>query len=322
MKKTLICFVLVVPAIAMAQLPGDFNCSGSVNGLDIPHLFSLLSQGLLDTTTCTWDNGDLNYDGLYHTVADWRQIFYYVGQRPPDSPPWPFDIHLLTIESAVASPGDTVDLAINAIMADTITDIMIHVETDRTYLLDWMPYDLPCVRNGWYRGDELFCWEASEDIEGGYFLPDGYTLLGHLRFFISSDCPPGTTIPIDFSLDRYYPNGFANFSYPTYFVRPGMVGGTILVEASAVDDNPEVPDYALRLSGYPNPFNARIAITVDGSDDAAIFVYDIAGRRVAELRADGGMAVWNAVGYSSGIYFARAVAGDRTSPPIKLIYQR
>ena len=62
--------VLLSSAISLAQLPGDFNCNGRVNAVDLTYLVNQLHSGLIDTESCTWQNGDLNSDGLYHTIAE------------------------------------------------------------------------------------------------------------------------------------------------------------------------------------------------------------------------------------------------------------
>jgi hypothetical protein len=62
------------------------------------------------------------------------------------------------------------------------------------------------------------------------------------------------------------------------------------------------------LSAHPNPFNSSTTISVN--IDAFIGIYDITGRRVAILHAQEGQAVWDASGVSSGVYFARAQAGN------------
>jgi hypothetical protein len=70
------------------------------------------------------------------------------------------------------------------------------------------------------------------------------------------------------------------------------------------------------ISAYPNPFNS--SITISTNQDAPIAIYDITGRRITTLHAENGKVVWDASGYSSGVYFARVVGGE-ASKSIKLI---
>jgi hypothetical protein len=56
--------LVVIPFNSYAQVPGDINCSGSFNGLDITYLVNYLSHWVgaapfMDTTTCAWENGDM-----------------------------------------------------------------------------------------------------------------------------------------------------------------------------------------------------------------------------------------------------------------------
>jgi hypothetical protein len=70
-------------------------------------------------------------------------------------------------------------------------------------------------------------------------------------------------------------------------------------------------------SNYPNPFNSTTAIAFDLPKPASVTVdiYNILGQRVTRLvnkpyPAGHHQALWNASKASSGIYFARIVAGD------------
>jgi hypothetical protein len=80
----------------------------------------------------------------------------------------------------------------------------------------------------------------------------------------------------------------------------------------------ELPE-GITLTCYPNPFNAATTIT----GEAEIAIFDITGRRVATLHAAKGRAVWEPKNLSSGVYYARAVAGEGpgwAAQAIKLVY--
>jgi hypothetical protein len=72
------------------------------------------------------------------------------------------------------------------------------------------------------------------------------------------------------------------------------------------------------LSAYPNPFNSSTTLSLDIAKDTEITIFDITGRLVKSLKAENGKAVWDAAGFSSGLYFAQFQAGDKTQT-IKLI---
>jgi len=86
----------------------------------------------------------------------------------------------------------------------------------------------------------------------------------------------------------------------------------------AVSDNQENIPTSLSISAYPNPFNFSTTLSLGNYVDAEIGIYDITGKLVEKLKADKGQAVWDAAGFSSGIYFARAQEGNSLKS-IKLI---
>jgi hypothetical protein len=106
-----------------------------------------------------------------------------------------------------------------------------------------------------------------------------------------------------------------------FYYRRGILRGP----DGVADEGPDA-QVELSLSAYPNPFNSATAITIEGGGEAEIDIFDITGRRVAALNAHDGRAVWDATGYSSGVYFARAAdvrqgsVSARVSSIIKLVY--
>lgn len=80
----------------------------------------------------------------------------------------------------------------------------------------------------------------------------------------------------------------------------------------------ERPQTVRLLAPYPNPFNpaTRISFELPESQHVTVGVYDITGRKIADL-ADGRYSAgqhtltWNAGNRASGLYLIRMTAGDR-----------
>jgi hypothetical protein len=89
------------------------------------------------------------------------------------------------------------------------------------------------------------------------------------------------------------------------------------VSTDVVEREYQILPNKIQLSAYPNPFNSATTITITGTEQAEIGIYDITGRLITTLHAIGGQTLWDAGGYSSGLYFAR-VAGEKAGT-IKLI---
>jgi hypothetical protein len=97
-------------------------------------------------------------------------------------------------------------------------------------------------------------------------------------------------------------------------VEPAMAAflqSVALYIVHSVEDEPGgiIPQDIGLLQNYPNPFNSTTNLTLNSPTDAAIAIYDITGKQVATLDATNGRAIWDADGYSSGIYYARVVSG-------------
>ena len=103
---------------------------------------------------------------------------------------------------------------------------------------------------------------------------------------------------------------------------PGIINSTYVVSINQ-DEAIKIPkDFAL-MQNFPNPFNPSTSINYEIPEQSRIniSVYDILGRKTVEL-ANGEAAPgrhcfnWNAVSYSSGIYFIRmsaeSVSGARS----------
>jgi hypothetical protein len=90
--------------------------------------------------------------------------------------------------------------------------------------------------------------------------------------------------------------------------------------ASGIEDNdsPRIPKQKSLLSAYPNPFNSSTTISLLGIMDAQITIFDITGRQITAFNTVGSKVVWNASGFPSGLYFARAQT-EKKSEIIKML---
>jgi hypothetical protein len=114
-----------------------------------------------------------------------------------------------------------------------------------------------------------------------------------------------------------------------------IVGGTSLADmqsnadaaivaydaiTSIEGDFAELPEEFSLSQNYPNPFNARttIAFTIPTAGQVKLEAYDLLGRKVETIldtRLDAGKHsfVWDCSRLSSGVYFYRLTAGDRST---------
>jgi hypothetical protein len=94
-----------------------------------------------------------------------------------------------------------------------------------------------------------------------------------------------------------------------------------------VDDLPVIPHAFGLMQNYPNPFNSSTILRYDlpMTSSVTIDIYDILGRKVETLlvvkkQAGSHQVTWEAAGFSSGIYFYRLQAADKSySRPMTVI---
>ena len=95
----------------------------------------------------------------------------------------------------------------------------------------------------------------------------------------------------------------------------------VLDYQTGIDDDVEIADsYDLKLTCYPNPFNAaaRISFVLDASQPIRLDICNILGQHVQtlldkNLPAGEHHLTWNAQAIPSGIYFARLQSSSRTA---------
>ncbi len=311
MLITLALMIISVPA-ALAQLPGDFNCNGETFEIgDLTYLVHLTLQDVLDTSSCTWRNGDLNLDSLNHTIADWRQCMLIgAGDTLGDNPPMPNYLDSIIIGDVWAMPGESILMPVMINLAEPAFDISMHFQYDNTYLynpilLDWSGQLLepPIVR-----GEDIYWQKFPVGVRA--ILNPGRYGLAYLNLTLRENIPVDTSFIIQLVAGDYYPSGFANVSFPTYFIRPVLIGGTVHVTPTGIDDNARPEKFDLNLANYPNPFNAQTSIEyiLPKSDNVSITIYDLLGRKTASLvngfqSAGPHSILWDASSQPSGIYF-------------------
>jgi len=112
----------------------------------------------------------------------------------------------------------------------------------------------------------------------------------------------------------------ANLYLQEFKARYAESGGADTLIVGVADFAAEVPEEFGLSQNYPNPFNpsTRLTLSVPGLERVTVEVYDLLGRRVAQL-VDGVLAPglhtveWNASGVASGLYLCRASVGRWSS---------
>jgi hypothetical protein len=337
--KTILClFILLLPlSLSFAQnLTCDFNGNNLLDIHDILALINRLNhQTPFDTLQGYWRLGDCDCDSVHLTVADLfslnnRLIFgegYGHGRRINSA------TDTLSMTDIPGSPGQMISVPINLATSDSISGFQFYIRFD--------PQILQYI--GLASADSLGANETPYTIDGGvaqyYRLPHNMILhesVAWVNFRVNPDLvPPLETFVLfgDYVNHAVY-SALARVNLGAVppdseitFIRPVRRTAHInIVEAGTESGTPD--NYELDLSGYPNPFNSSVTIeyTIATESPVRLTIFDITARKVAQISqgtqlAGHHLAVWNADGMSSGIYFVLLEAGDKTRS-IKLILQK
>ena len=111
--------------------------------------------------------------------------------------------------------------------------------------------------------------------------------------------------------------GLCSFNDAAYFDDFSLVpvsGGSVVTEAAGFPQGAEI-------AVYPNPFNPLVTIRVRGVGNLSLSVFDLHGKKVADLRRGNKQSVsgarftelvtWDARNAPAGIYLIRARSGDK-----------
>ncbi len=311
MRKIVIVSILLLAIPAFGQTPGDINCNGiPYEVTDIVAAVNLLSGGcsLESIPTCTLRNGDMDNDGFGLTIGDVLLFENGIVIPPPyrDYPRQPA-LDTLRVESAQAYPGQTLSLDMGLVTSDTLLGLEFYLAREFQYIaidnfINESSFDVltqSCSGN-------LFAYFRPSD-RSHVILPGSYHL-GHLVISVNPDIDQSVTTAINFSSEpsRICYTGLANFG----FFEPILVNSTIVVNPTGIIGNADALPDQITLEAYPTPFNAQTTLFLTGMTKAEISIFDLTGRRIASLNAENGKVVWDARGFSSGIYFARAYGND------------
>lgn len=176
---------------------------------------------------------------------------------------------------------------------------------------EWLqPYLTIPSGTGWQKYDI-----TGGELSGEFYVAVLYDGIGHP--LIGADPPSGNgrAYEYDFSQKSWYklppPNDY------TLFIR-----ATVKTTTAVTEIDTKVPDKFSLEQNYPNPFNPTTTIryALPVGTDVRVSVYDISGRRVADLvnnyqSAGTYNVTWNGMNdmgerVSSGIYFCRIKAGS------------
>jgi len=337
--KTKICLlILLLPlSFSIAQdLTCDFNGN---NVLDIPDIIAFIGrlnhQSPFDTLQGYWRLGDCDCDSVHLTIADLfslnnHLIFgegYGHGRRMNSS------TDTLSMADLPGSPGQMISIPVNLATSDSIRGFQFYIRFDPQML---QYFGLASV-------DSLGAGEQPYTIDGGvaqfYRLPHNMILhesVAWVNFRVNPDLVPPLETYVLFAdnVNHAIYSAIARVNLDAVppdseitFIRPVKRTAHIsIVEAGTESETPD--KYELDLNGYPNPFNSSVTIEYAIAIDSPVrlTIFDITGQKAAQISqgtqlAGQHLAVWHADGMSSGIYFVRLEAGDKTRS-LKLILQK
>ncbi len=305
---------LLVAADSYGQIPGDFNCNGIPDELsDMVVLFSIMTFHTppIDPTGCTWYAGDINSDGLYHTIADWMQ---FVGFFHGDNPPQPYDLDTIAVADAVGAPGESLELPIHFKSVDSLSGLLVQLKVDTLF------FENLSISPG-LDSLETYQYIAGESVFVDHIAPlgAGHYHLANLNLSIRDDAPVDTHTTIILVAGGYYPSAFANISNPTYLIRPILILGTVRIEMTDIEGDAHPDKLSLDLSNYPNPFNSSTVIrySLDAPSHVKLTIFNILGNQIAillDLDSPAGLheIVWDGSDLPSGVYFYRLTTSEET----------
>lgn len=308
--------LLTIPAYAQEGC-GDLNCNGICYEVsDLVLCFIAVGDrcSIDYFEQCTFDNGDVDGDGIALTIADAMLLLYIInGVDAPDFSRHP-ESDTIMIQTANAAPGETLELPLFIKTIDTLSAFQLAVQADSDLVTVDSVIFIDSLMKAFSTCDGyLYGFGLSEDVwEGGdyTYLPGEYHV-ADIVVTVNPDIVEPVTIYLEFLNDPENTRNTAFSNAP--LVLPVTVDGEIQIIPTGTDDNEsdQIPR-DLAINAYPNPFNGNTNIAVRSDCRTELVIYDIVGRAVRRFAVDEGLnfLVWDATDnfgaeLGSGVFFAR-----------------
>jgi hypothetical protein len=315
--------IILLAAPAFAQVPGDLNCNRFIDVNDLVHALNLVRNCEISHSECSRRNGDIDGDGRSMTIGDLLFVPFLIipDSLPPDYSRHP-DLDTIMVESAIASPGETLALPLWVKTVDTLVSLQLLLELDTDYL----EFDTVIVYNNFPLVQKncdgnIYCYAMGDFPISTILLLPGNHHIADIMVTVKLENDTPVTTSISFAADppRALYTGFANSS----FFEPIMVDAEIeILPLTAIEAPDETVPTDFSITAYPNPFNDALNISVYSDRATAITVYDIMGRpvRTFDISSGSNLVNWNATdnndkSISAGIFFI----GEKESGSFKKV---
>jgi hypothetical protein len=299
-----------------------------------------------DYNISTYFNGDIIrkdsyvyftcYQGIYIYELDENGQMSYVMNFPEYST-WTIDfkndILCISYEDGLAfldasdSPP-TLDLLADWPTPSYITDIKIIgriayliVRNHGIYIVDISNIQSPEIISTINLQNESSYYENLTVVENHLSVNDRYW-----NTIISYD----VSNPEHPTLDFTFPWNMQTYDlevYEDYFYTANRANGLSILNFgdTSIDYTNAIPSSNPLLSNHPNPFNPSTTISFNAPQtflSASVEIYNIKGQKVDELSFDSAQddnVVWNATGFSSGVYFYKLLVDGEEAATKKML---
>jgi len=220
--------LFTIPAIA--QVPGDLNCSGWLDVADLVHIVNILGFPCETYLSECWrQNGNVDDDGWPLTIGDMTIVPYFLINGPGNFPP-EFSKHpesdTVIIESISAFPGDSISLSVWINTVDTLVATQFWIEVDTNFVeFDTMiVHDVLTLRQFDCEGNICFHSRFAGYDNPVVLLPGNYHVADIVvNIKLKNDQRATTYLSFANDPTRALYSGFANY----FFFQPVMIDGEI-----------------------------------------------------------------------------------------------